>query len=610
VSDAAATADLRLDRDVSITMRDGVRLAADVYRPGYATRTEPAPTILVRSTYDKAGPKPVIEPERFVAHGYAVVIQDVRGRYASEGEFYHGINEVADGYDTLNWIASQPWSDGKIGMTGISYLAAVQTAAACSGNEHLRSLMHIFAPADYYKCGHRQGGNAALYMVPITFMFAATSKEAQNDPVLKATCEEAFANSVAWLARLPLKRGLNPLSRAPKIEDWLLDIMTHPDYGDFWTSVVLWQPCEYVDQHADIPGYFVGGWYDMYREEEFYELLAPTKQGPIRLLIGPWTHLNFHVPSGSSAGDVEFGPDAAFGSNELFALQLEWFDATLKGAPPRRDAQPVRIFVMGGGDGHRTPEGKLYHGGHWRGESEWPLERRRETAYFLHADGTLRTEAPESAPPTSYVSDPGDPVPTVGGVHYFLKPNWELSVPYGPQNQREQQGLPFSHTHLPLSSRHDVITFQTPALSADLEVTGTPRVILWVSSSARDTDFIGRLIDVYPPNADYPDGYAMNLSEGILRMRYRESFRTPTLIVPDQVYRIEIDLYATSNLFQRGHRLRVDIASSSFPAYDVNSNTGGPLLDARELPLIAINSVYHDREHQSQLVLPVIPAAC
>jgi putative CocE/NonD family hydrolase len=610
MSDAAATAELRLDRDVWITMQDGVRLAADVYRPGTAGRTEPAPTILVRSTYDKADPEPDIEPERFVAHGYAVVIQDVRGRYASEGEFYHGSNEVADGYDTLNWIAAQPWSNGKIGMTGISYLAAVQTAAACSGNEHLSSLMHIFAPADYYKCGHRQRGNAALYMVPITFMFAATSKEAQNDPVLRATCEEAFANSVAWLARLPLKRGLNPLSRAPKIEDWLLDIMTHPDYGDFWTNVVLWQPCEYVDQHADIPGYFVGGWYDMYREEEFYELLAPTKRGPIRLLIGPWTHLNFHVPSGSSAGDVEFGPDAAFGSDELFALQLEWFDATLKGAPPQRDAQPVRIFVMGGGDGHRTPEGKLYHGGHWRGESEWPLERRRETAYFLHADGTLRTKAPEAARPTSYVSDPRDPVPTVGGVHYFLRPNWKLYVPYGPQDQREQEGLAFSHTNLPLSSRHDLITFQTTALTADLEVTGTPRVILWVSSSARDTDFIGRLIDVYPPNADYPDGYAMNLSEGILRMRYRESFRTPTLIVPEQIYRIEIDLYATSNLFQRGHRLRVDIASSSFPAYDVNSNTGGPLLDARESPLVAINSVYHDREHQSQLVLPVIPAAC
>jgi len=585
------------DREVWIEMRDGVRLAADVYRPD--GQTEPAPTILVRTTYDKSNPDPDLEPERLAAHGYVVVIQDVRGRYKSEGDFYHGVNEVTDGDDTLSWIAAQPWSNGKIGMTGISYLAAVQTAAACSGNEHLRSLLHIFAPADYYKCGHRQGGNAALYMVPITFMFAATSKEAQSDPVLKATCEAAFANSEAWLARLPLKRGMNPLSRAPSIESWLLDIMGHPDYGAFWTNVVLWQPCEYAARHADIPSYFVGGWYDMYREEEFYELLAPTKHGPVRLLIGPWTHLNFHVPSDTSAGDVDFGADAAFGPEELFALQLEWFDATLKGTPPDEDAPPVRIFVMGGGDGHRTPEGRLYHGGRWRSEWEWPPARRTETPYFLYGDGTLRERAPEEDLPTRFISDPRDPVPTIGGVHYFLKPDWDLYVPYGPQDQCEPGGLP-------LSSRHDVVSFQTPPLPADLEITGTPRVILWASSSAADTDIVARLIDVYPPNDDYPGGYAMNLSEGILRLRYRESFSTPVPMVPGELYRVEIELYATSNLFQRGHRIRLDIAGSSFPAYDVNANTGGPLLDAREPPVTAINSVHHDHEHPSQLVVPVV----
>jgi putative CocE/NonD family hydrolase len=590
------SAETVIERDVAIPMRDGVVLRADVYRPPESDN-RPALTVLVRTTYDKSDPEPDMRPTAFVDRGYAVVLQDIRGRYASDGEFYHGIYEVDDGYDTLEWIAAQPWSNGLVGMTGISYLAAVQCAAACSGSPHLASIFHVFAPSDYYDCGHRQGGSAALYMIPITFMFAASTPEIRQDPTLSDRLTSAFRDSQAWLGRLPLEPGGSPLAAAPTIEQWLLDILGQPDYGEFWTRVELWEPHEHVDRYADVPGCYVGGWYDMYHEETFFELLAPAKRGPIRLVIGPWTHLSFHLGADGTAGDVDFGPEARFGLEDFFALQLDWFDATLA-APtaPGEPQPPVRLFVMGGGDGRRTAQGKLRHGGHWRDEHEWPPARAKERSYYLGAGGRLSTTAPASdVQPTTYTFDPRDPAPTVGGVHYFLRNTdpWDLFVPYGPQDQRE------------LGERHDVQVFQTEPLAADVEVTGVPIVELWVSSSARDTDFTARLVDVYPPNEDYPDGYALNLADGVLRMRYRDSRRKATLMEPGEVYRAEIRLYATSNVFQRGHRIRIDVSSSSFPAYDVNDNTGGTLMTA-SVPLVARNSVHHDARYHSRVRLPII----
>ena len=597
------------EKDVSIAMNDGVELAADIYRPHESGSSSRVPTILVRTTYDKSTPKPDIDPNRFAEHGFAVVIQDVRGRHNSGGDFYHGISEVTDGNDTLNWIAAQPWSNGRVGMTGISYLAAVQTAAACAGNEHLASLLHIFAPADYYRFGHRHGGCAALYMVPITFMFATTSKEANADPILLQSCQAAFGDSDQWLKRLPLKPGLNPLSRSPGIEKWLLDIMGHAEYGPFWSSVELWQPLEHLDRHADIPCLFVGGWYDMYREEQFYEALSPRKKTDTRLLIGPWTHLHFHAPETPLSGDVDFGEQANFGQEELFKLQLDWFEATLN-PPARTEPTPqVRIFVMGGGSGHKTDAGKLHHGGAWRDETDWPLTRQQETPFYLHIGGVLSIREPEDEPPTRYLSDPTNPVPTIGGVHYFLKPDWQLSVPYGPQDQRERPDTAWSSGNLPLHTRHDLVRFRSEPLDAAIEVTGKPRVTLWVSSTARDTDIIVRLVDLYPPSGDYPDGYALNLSEGVLRMRYREGHRAALLLEADRIYRIEIELYPTSNLFSRGHRICLDVASSSFPAYDLNDQTGGPLLEPSAIPVRAQNSIFHHPQQPSCLILPVIPAS-
>ena len=557
-SDIAAQADTVLvERNVQIVMRDGVNLAADVYRPSLREQPEsnPSPTVLVRTTYDKAAPGSSIDPYLFVSRGYNVVIQDVRGRYGSEGTFYHGIHETEDGYDTLAWIGSQRWSNGRVGMTGISYLAAVQCAAACSGSQHLKSMFHTKAPQSYYLSGFRNGGNFMLYVVPITFMFACTSKEARADPVLAASLADAFAAAPQWLSRLPIKKGLNPLNRTPDIEEWLFDAMTQETYDDFWKRVRLWQPIEYIDEYTDVPGYYVGGWYDIYREETFYETLVTCKRGPIKLLMGPWTHSDFDRCS----GDVDFGPTAELTDEQYFELQLEWFDATLRD----RDLEsallnepPVKIFVMGGGDGRRTSSNRLNHGGTWRLENEWPLARATATKYHFHADGLLSSDSPcADAAPATYVFDPTDPVPTIGGSSYFVE-HWDPStgelsvfVPEGGQDQRERLDAFGCASELPLASRHDVLVFETPPLPAPVEVTGTPVVNLWISSTAVDTDFTAKLIDVYPPNEDYPEGYALNLGDGIIRARYRQSYEVLAthgtrvdILLSDQVERDEQSL--------------------------------------------------------------------
>jgi putative CocE/NonD family hydrolase len=597
--------EVQVDRDVVIRMRDGTALVADVYRPADADGE--LSTVLVRTSYDKRDILSNVDPMLFARHGFAVVIQDVRGRWGSEGTFYHGIHETEDGEDTLAWIAAQPWSNGRVGMSGISYLAAVQCAAALSGSAHLRSMFHVKAPMDYYRNGNRHGGNAAMYMAPITFFFASTSREAQADPLLQRALLAAFGQGKAWLKRVPLKRGLSPLAAAPGIESWLLDIMSRSEYGEFWRRVRLWQPGEYLDEYADIPGLYVSGWYDMYREPDFVEALLPRKRGPIRLLMGPWTHLDF----ARSSGDVDFGPAAALTPEEYYALQLAWFDETLRDAPPSQ-YPPVRIFVMGGGDGRKTADGKLGHGGTWRYEQEWPPARAEAVeAYFQPGSALAFARPPADAEPTAYLHDPARPVPTIGGVNYFLEPDPDTGlrrtfVPHGGQDQRERVGVFACDSDLPLSSRHDVVVFETEPLSEDVEVTGTPVANLWFASSAVDTDFVVKLVDVYPPNEDYLDGYALNVSEGIMRARYRDSYESPELLVPGETAFVSVRLHPTSNLFKTGHRIRIQLASSDYPGYDVNPGTGGTIFAPKGPPVVAENAIFHDAERPSHIVLPLV----
>lgn len=318
--------------------------------------------------------------------------------------------------------------------------------------------------------------------------------------------------------------------------------------------------------------------------------------------MGPW----IHGGQGSSAhGQVSFGPDAAI--PDPLAWRLVWYDHWLKGIdnavgrePPFKTA--VRIFVMGTGDGRKNADGKLNHGGYWREEHEWPLARTRHTNYYLNASGGLTTKPPSGASSTSYQFDPRRPVPTIGGNissgdGILLQGAWD---------QRGGEHVWNAKEPIPLSARNDVLVFQSEPLPADLEITGEIVVRLWISSTAVDTDFTAKLIDVYAASEDFPSGFDMNLGDGILRTRFRESLVKEHLMQPGTIYPITIKLYPTSNVFRRGHRIRVDISSSNFPRFDVNPNTGEPLNDNRRV-VTAVNTMHHDAEHPSHIVLPVIP---
>jgi uncharacterized protein len=406
----------------------------------------------------------------------------------------------------------------------------------------------------------------------------------------------------SYLLNLPLRRGTTPLQFAPEYEDWLVEAMAHGANDDFWKQNNI---LDHPDRFKDIPVYLVGGWYDSWAGNTTanYQALSKSIQGPVYLITGPW----IHGAQGSSAhGQVSFGKDAAI-PDEL-NWRLEWFDHWLKkidndiGKKPPF-ATPVRIFVMGSGDGHKTGNGLLNHGGYWRDEHEWPLARTRYTPYYFQENGGLLTARPEGkGGSTSFTFDPQKPVPTLGGNIS----SGDGILRQGAWDQRGGSNFWNAPEPIPLSARNDILVFQTSPLPADLQVTGEIKVELWASSSAVDTDFTAKLIDVYPPSADYPGGFDLNLEDGIVRARFRESLTREKLMTPGTVYPFTIKLYPTSNLFKRGYRIRVDISSSNFPRFDVNPNTGEPLNNNRRW-LPAVNTVYHERDHPSRIVLSVVP---
>ncbi len=600
--------------EVDIPMRDGTLLRADIHLPETGLSH---PAVLLRTPYDKGRDHPELAVDAYLRAGFAAVLQDTRGRYRSEGSHYHGRDDEEDGYDTLEWLAAQPWCDGRIGMTGISYPAAAQCAAACSGTSKLGSMFHVQAPSSYYLNGARRGGTLLGYWLGIELLFACTSPEAKADPVLEQALRGSLEDLPAWLRRLPLREGQNPLSAIADIERYFLDVQEHVEFDDFWTENRLWSPEEHLDEFADVPMLLVGGWYDLYREDRLFTVMRGRKQAPLRLVMGPWGHGSF----GRRLGDVDFGAEAEWSAERFTSMQLDWFKETLTGdAPPAHDS-PVRVFVMGGGSGARTPEGLLDHGGHWRSARDWPLPEAQPTPFYLRPGGRLTAGTPpvESAGPTPYLHDPENPVPTTGGTNYFvgvgvvdaLQGKGDLAdlgkvVPYGPQDQREAVGI--SGDGLPLCARNDVIAFETPPLAADVELIGPIEATLWLSSSARDTDIVLKLIDVYPPSADYPHGYAMNLCDGVLRASHRDGFAGREPLEPDAVYELRLGpelIYPVCNRFVAGHRIRLQIASSDFPAYDVNPGHGLPS-PSGGVPRKALNRVFHDPERPSHVVLPLM----
>lgn len=583
-----------------LPLRDGVRLATDLYFPARAGQKVAGsfPVILTRTPYDKTGHAAAA---RFYAErGYIAAMQDTRGRYMSEGEFYAFAHEGPDGYDTVEWLAAQPWCNGRVGTMGASYEAAAQSALASLTPPHLAAMVVTFGPSSYYHSSMRHNGALEQRFFVYAFSMAPTSKEAAADCVLKAGLDDAAANVWDWVRAQPLQQGASPLRHVPSYERWCLDLLHHVTYDDYWKQPG-YGPRPYYDQHADVPTLYVGGWYDTYTRGtlENWTELSRRQQAPVHVLMGPWHHGGVGSPV---VGDLSFRPEAALSHYE--SVRLQWFDQFLKELPtPVAEAQPVRYFLMGGGPGVSAGLREIEHGGHWQDSPSWPPPGASAEPWYLQADGSLSPAAPDTeAPPTCYQFDPADPVPTIGGNLSAMP------LPAGGFDQRNDRRFPFTRGTLPLAARADVLCFESEPLEEDLVVAGPLQVNLWVATDGPDTDFTAKLLDVYPPGGAYPAGCAVNLTDSIGRLRFRNGYEQEELAEPGVVYQLSFELYPTANRFAKGHRIRVDISSSNYPRFDVNPNTGGPLGRERR-QRVAENRLYHDVSRPSHLVLPVLRGA-
>jgi putative CocE/NonD family hydrolase len=610
-SGSAREYDVAVEQKVFVDMRDGVRLACDVYRPAIGdTPVEGSfPTVLERTPYNRARSDLFLTGNFFASRGYNVVYQDCRGCYDSEGLFKHFFddwNEAFDGHDTVEWIAKQPWSDGKVGTTGLSFTGANQQALAITKPPHLTTQIILDAGYNYWRrTGRQSGAFTQGIFFPQVFWQALASREARESPAVRAALRDALDNLHEWTTRLPLKRGESPLALAPSWEDWYFDLATRADYDEGWQGP-LPSLENHIDKYPDIPICLVASWYGhhVWANFEKYNRFREQNTQPVKLLVGVWGH-GFRYMAQTWAGEVEFGNAAAM---ELDDFRLRWFDQWLKGIDTGvAEEPPLRIFVMGGGDGAKGHSGRMNHGGFWRDASEWPLPGTGFKEFYFHADGALATEPPvEADTALTFVFDPSDPVPTLGGeVQDPL--GGEKGVIYGGAfNQTGRLSLASCRDTEPLSSRTDVLAFRSAPFDQPTELTGPVRIRAWVSSSARDTDFTFKLVHEYPPNSDYPRGFAMNLADSIVRMRYRNNRPTAELIEPGEIYEIELELQPRANIFGVGHRMRVDVSSSSFPQFDVNPNTGAPL-DRWLGSVVAQNTLHLDTKHPTHIVAPIYP---
>jgi putative CocE/NonD family hydrolase len=609
-----------LDKDVMIVARDGIKLATDIYRPARGGRAVEGrfPVILERTPYDKSAvsrsertardPEPRSRGEvaaYFVRCGYIVAYQDCRGRYGSQGNFTKYLDDGPDGYDTVAWLAQQPWCSGRIGTMGLSYAAHTQAALGCLDPPGLAcQFLDSGGFSNAYLAGIRQGGAFELKQAAWAIKQAREAPEVMADPVAKAAM--AGIDAADWFTRMPWKRGHSPLAAAPDYEAYLFEQWQHGIFDDYWKRAGIWM-AGFYDRYAAVPMVHMSSWYDAYTRTatENYLGLKAAGRGEQFLILGPWTHGDRSV---TFAGDVDFGVEATLDgavAEDHRALRRRWFDRWLKDAGNGVEKEPrLRYFVMGGGSGRKNAEGRLSHGGTWRSAADWPLPETRWTNFYLYPDFSL-DEAPPAidAAALSYDYDPDHPVPSIGGTMTSGEP----VMAGGAYDQVEGPRFFGSREpYLPLASRPDILVFSTAPLTRDVEITGPITVRLWISSSCPDTDFTAKLIDCYPPSADYPNGFAMNVTDGIFRVRYRKSWEHPEMLAPGEIAEIAIEPFATSNLFKAGHRIRLDISSSNFPHFDVNPNTGEPEGMARRRQS-AINSVHVDADHPSHIVLPIIP---
>ena len=567
--------EVTVQNGASMKTRDGVTLYADIYRPKADGKF---PVVLMRTPYDKSVGWAASPAYQIAAHGYVVVIQDVRGRYTSQGDWYTFQHESDDGYDTVEWVAALPYSNGKVGMMGGSYVGATQMLTAIAHPPHLAGICPVVTASNYHDGWTYQSGALEQWFDQNWMTQLATNtlwrliKKDTNAllgaPTLPLTHYPAFN-----YASLPAGADASA-QLAPYYLDWL----AHPSYDAYWKQ---WS----IEEHfgdIQVPALHIGAWYDIFLGGTLRNYMgikahggSDAARGGQRLLVQIGGHAGF----GRRIGDVEFGDEALkFPST---AVVIDWYDYLFKGVQNEfATDKPVHVFVMG--------ENKYHQ------ESDWPPPEAKATRYYLHSggsanslrgDGSLSIGAPKKEAYDKFTYDPGNPVPTIGGSLCCDAEHYEP----GPRDQRAAE------------NRDDVLDYSTKPLAEDMEVTGPVTLELWVKSSAVDTDFSAKLVDVSP------DGFAMNLTDGILRMRYRDSQEKPELMNPEQIYKVTVDLWATSNVFKKGHVVRLEVSSSNFPRFDRNLNTGAVQATSRDF-VPATNTILHDAEHPSAVVVSAMPS--
>ena len=552
--------DVEMDLNVRTPMRDGVELSSDIYKP---RARGPFPTVLFRTPYSNNSDVMIARARSLANSGYACVLQDIRGRWDSDGDYYPFVNDGVDGYDTQEWIGAQEWSNGKIGMAGGSYVALVQWQSAVHGSKYLTCMAPRVIATDFFG-GLVFPGGAFQLNVLITWGMRTNGRTGQSIEYHDWT--EAFRH-------LPMVQ-MDRL--AGRDLDFWKDWIEHPTYDDYWKAM------DVEGRWGEIaaPAFNMGGWYDLYAPDSFTNFNGLRLHGGTpearqsKLIVGPWPH---GLSESSKTGDVDFGAGSLA---DLDGMETRWFDYWLKGIDNGIvDEPPLRLFIMGVNE--------------WRDEHEWPLARTDWQKWYLHSgggansvrgDGRLSLDAPAEEQADRFVYDPRFPVQTMGGANCCSS----HIVPWGPYDQRN------------VEMRTDVLCYTSAPLDRDMEVTGPIRAVLYAATDGPDTDWTVKLVDVAP------NGYAMNLCDGILRARYRESRTDPTLLTPGQVYRYEIEVGVTGNVFKRGHAVRIEVSSSNFPRFDRNPNTGHAFGKDVELRT-ARQTVEHSRSHPSHVVLPMIP---
>lgn len=612
--------------DIMIPMRDGTCLATDIYLPadqqtGQLTN-EQFPVLLVRTPYDKRAPKRVTNQGKwFAKHGYVVALQDVRGRFNSQGSFYLLKNEAEDGYDTVEWLGTQDFCDGQVGTMGTSYMAWVQNALASLNPPHLAAMFVNQGAANAWKATFRHNGAMELRWLTWAFTYGAGfSKQSLDDPVYQERFASVDTRDV--LENAPVIKGQSPLHHDSSVEDWIFNYLTANGDAEQWDSPSL-NFEKHVPEAADVPTVYAGAWYDSYGKATSDNFIAysKAKEADQFLIMGPWTHgTGVTGWTKKASGDAYFGSSA---TRDYQSTRLRFFDHYLKNQDSWNEPT-VQYYTMGTGDGTRLPGGKINHGGHWNTAPDWPLPATDFTGFYAHSDGSLRETPPtEETDSTTFLFDPTDPVPTIGGncSSYYTFEQREESVTEYPLDKRQkisltkrggydqrtrEDTLGATKPNQPLEQRDDIIVFRTPPLTEPVTIAGPLSATVYGSSDAPDTDFTVKLIDEYPPSESFPNGFALNLADSICRARYRGYRREADHITPGDVYEFYMEPYPTANVFGVDHRIRIDISSSNYPRYDVNHNTGGPLYGGREKQ-VAENTIYHEMDHPTRITLPLQP---